>query len=116
MSLASCHAVTTERDAKEIGLEINTQKTKILTQSRNNNQISIEDDVETVVTFTYMGLQLYADGTEETVIKKRIMASNKTYLSLSHIFRSKTVHRSSIKICKTIIRRIVCYRNYTKET
>jgi hypothetical protein len=99
--------------AKETGLEINIQKTKKLTQARargNRRTVELEDDIETVESFIYLGVTLNTDGTEEPEIQRRIVKGNKAYFSLDHVFRSNNTHwRSKIRVYKTIIRPIVCY-------
>jgi len=90
--------------ARNIGLEINTQKTKTLNYPR------VEDNVDAVQSFTYLGVELNTRGSEESEIQHRIISTNKAYFALSHIFRSKIIHRKSkTRIYKTIIRPILCY-------
>jgi len=103
-----------KREARNIGLEIYTQKTKILTQARtrgNKNYLrAVEDNVDALQSFTYLGVELNTRGSEESEIQHRIISANKAYFALSHIFRSKIIHRKSkIWIYKTIIRPILCY-------
>jgi len=100
-----------KREARNIGLEINTQKTKTLSQARtrgNENYPRVEDNVDAVQSFTYLGLN--TRGSEESELQHQIISANKAYFALSHIFRSKIIHRKSkIRIYKTMIRPILCY-------
>lgn len=82
--------------AKEIGLSVNVEKTKMPNQTRRNTlqqNVTIQnDDIEIVETFTYLGVELTRDGREDREIRKRIMLGNKVYFSLSSILKSKEIH------------------------
>lgn len=82
--------------AKEIGLSVNVEKTKMPNQTRRNTlqqNVTIQnDDIEIVETFTYLGVELTRDGREDREIRKRIMLDNKVYFSLSSILKSKEIH------------------------
>jgi len=72
--------------AKEKGLNINTEKTKAMLQSRRPGRrgtLTVEDHaIEVVTRFKYLGMVLNATNEEKEEIQARILAANKAYSSL----------------------------------
>lgn len=98
--------------AKNIGLEINSTKTKTLIQKRDNRaaRMVVEDNIESVDQFVYLGVELNSAGTEDGEIRRRITIANKAYFAMSHVLKSKNVHRNNkLRVYKTIIRPIASY-------
>jgi hypothetical protein len=103
-----------ETQAKETGLSINVDKTKIMIQTRKtiagqvihiNNQ-----DIEIVDSFVYLGSSLNTRNDETTEIRRRILMANIAYFSVLYLIKSRTIHRKNkISIYRTIIRPILCY-------
>jgi sorting nexin-29 len=106
-----------ETAAKEVGLQINESKTKIMKQSRspNNNpqnSIQLKDtyNIETVDEFTYLGSTITNGNEDHVEIKRRIATGNKAFFSLLPVLKSRSVHRKTkITLYKTIIRTVVTY-------
>lgn len=61
-----------DEGAKEVGLKINTDKTKVLTQTRSNrvlhNGTFGDDNLERVGEFTYLKVRITRDGSEKPEI------------------------------------------------
>lgn len=101
--------------AKEVGLQINESKTKIMTQTRkqmtNNQTLTIGGyNLERVDKFTYLGSELTQDGQESNEIKRRIQLANKTYFSVLPIIKSRCIHRKTkLLIYKSMVRPVLCY-------
>ena len=100
--------------AKEVGLNINVEKTKAMVQSRRPGRggtLTVGDhDIEVVRGFKYLGTVLNDVNEETEEIQARILAANRAYSSLQTIFRSKQIHRNNkIRIYKTLIKPILCY-------
>jgi hypothetical protein len=101
--------------AKDMGLEINTNKTKLLIQSRRaDKQIhsitSTGETIEVVTDFVYLGSNLSADAGEENEIQRRIGQANTVYFTLLPIMRSRVIHRQTkIRLYKTVIRPVLWY-------
>jgi sorting nexin-29 len=105
--------------AKEVGLNINVEKTKSMVQSRRPGRkrtLTDEDrDVEVVTKFKYLGMVLNDTNEENKEIQARIVAANKAYTFLQSIFRSKQIHRNNkIRLYKTLIKPILSYRRVTR--
>jgi sorting nexin-29 len=104
--------------AKEVGLNINIEKTKAMVQSRRPGRggtLTVEDHkIEVVRRFKYLGTVIndIKDETEE--IRAGILAANKAYGFLQTIFQSKQIHRNNkIRLYITLIKPILCYESVT---
>ncbi|XP_050499131.1 uncharacterized protein LOC126879860 [Diabrotica virgifera virgifera] len=107
MNAAEETYVELKQSAEAVGLAINTNKTKLLIQTRSNRPA---DDIEHVNRFTYLGMDLVASSEEEPEINRRLVLANKAYFAMGHIFKSRDVHRKTkLRVYKTIIRPIVSY-------
>jgi lipid A disaccharide synthetase len=83
--------------AKEMDLEINTNKTKLLIQSRRTDKqlhsiTLMGETIEAVKNFVYLGSNLSANGSEENDIRRRIGQTNRVYFTLLPIMRSRVIH------------------------
>jgi endonuclease/exonuclease/phosphatase family metal-dependent hydrolase/ribosomal protein S28E/S33 len=111
--------VNLDSSAREVGLRINENKTKVMTQTRRNTPIrqnlTVADyNFENVENFVYLGTNISKDGNETEEIKRRILLANKTYYWILPIIRNKDVHRNAkLRIYKSIIRPVLCYGSET---
>ena len=85
---------TLDNVAEEIGLNINTNKTKVmklLTKSdmrpQQRNLWIKDEQIERVGQFLYLGTCITEDNNELTEIQKRISIANKTYFSLINVIQ-----------------------------
>jgi hypothetical protein len=103
------------REGRKVGLELNKEKTKILTTREQTEAMKIGNDTyECVKTFKYLGITINTEGTNQQEIKEKIMAGNKAYFANSKTLRSKKIEKKTkIKIYKTLIRPIVTYAGET---
>ena len=95
--------------AKEMGLNINVEKTKEMVQSRRTGRrrtLTVEEhNIEVVTRFKYLGMVLSDTNEEKEEIQARILAASKAYSALHSIFRSKQIHRNNkIRLYKTLIK------------
>ena len=89
--------------AKEVGLIINADKTKVMVQNRRLGKGGTLT-VEVVRRFKYLGTVINDSNDETEEIRARILAANKAYSSLQTIFRSKQIHRNNkIRLFITLI-------------
>ncbi|PSN53151.1 putative uncharacterized transposon-derived protein F52C9.6 [Blattella germanica] len=105
-----------QESTKEIGLQVNMEKTKMLIQTRrnnpNNNNTQQFDQIEinVVQDFTYLGTMINNNNNEIQEIKNRLSKANRVYFALLNIFKSKEIHRKTkIRLYKTIIRAVLVY-------
>ena len=99
---------------KEVGLKINTDKTKYMVSNRNRGDfedIDIgENRFEHVEKFKYLGSVITRKNEIQEEIKARLKAGNACYFSVSTLLRSRILSRNiKLRIYKTIILPTVLY-------
>lgn len=106
--------------AKQLGLVINQDKTKYLTNDKKKSRkegelIEIDEDkFEVVDQFKYLGSIVTYDNDNTVEIKARISSANRTYFSLLSTLRSSLISRNDkITIYKVMIRPIAMYGSET---
>jgi len=109
------------RAGKEIGLNINEDKTKYLILSRQHQtarQLEIEGfSFERIEHFKYLGAWVNENANSQEEIKERLIASNRCYSGLSTLFKSKLLsRRSKTTLYKVLIRLIALYACETWAT
>jgi hypothetical protein len=101
-------------DSKEVGLEVNAEKTKYMLLSRHQNagqnyNIKISDrSFENVVQFKYLGTTVTNQNLIREEIKRRLNLGNACYHSVQNLLSSRLPSKNvKIRICKTIILPVV---------
>ncbi|XP_073998627.1 repressed by TOR isoform X3 [Rhodnius prolixus] len=110
-----------ENSAKAVGLSINTDKTKYMLCSRNDNRICNAPSVmlsgrafENVQAFKYLGAIFTREMDVRKEIKERLAAGSRCTFALNKILKSRNVSRKhKINVYKTVIRPIVLYASET---
>jgi hypothetical protein len=102
--------------SKEVGLEVNPEKTKYMLMSRNQKirqkrSIKIGNrSFEDVAKFKYFGTTLIDQNHMHENIKSRLNSGNACYHSLQSLLSSRLLSRKlKVKIYKTIIIPVVLY-------
>jgi len=98
-----------------VGLRINEEKTKYMMNTRNKVRFRSEKhlqiynyEFERVGEFKYLGSLITENSDNNTDIKARIMAGNRSYYSVLSLLRSKAVSKTTkIRMYKTTIRPVV---------
>src|SRR5215469_13085010 len=101
---------------KEIGLEVNAQKTKYMTVSRDQNAGQIHSmktdnsSIERVEEFKYLGTTLTNQNSIQEEIKSRLKVGNACYYSVQNLLSSSLLSKNlKIKVYRTIILPVVLY-------
>ena len=101
---------------KEIGLEVNADKTKYMVMSRDQNvgrihTVRIDNSTfERVEEFTYLGTTLTNQNSIAEEIKSRLMPGNACYLSVLNLLSCRLLSKNlKIKIYRTVILPVVLY-------
>ena len=101
---------------KEIGLEVNADKTKYLVMSRDRNagrgfSVKIDNSsTERVEEFKYLGTTLTNQNSIQEEIKSRLMLGNVCNYSVQNLLSSRLLSKNlKIKIYRTIILPVVLY-------
>ena len=102
--------------SKDIGLEVNSEKTKYLITFRHQNVIQNQNivignlSVENVEKFRYLGVTVTNTNDIREEIKRRINMGNVCYYSLEKMFSSRLLFKKlKVKAYKTIILPVVLY-------
>jgi hypothetical protein len=102
--------------SRDIGLEINAEKTKYMIMSRHpnsgqNQTIRIANEsFEKVAKFKYLGTTLKNQNDIHDEIKSRLNSGNAFYYSVQNLFSSRLISKNlKIKIYKTVVLLVVLY-------
>jgi hypothetical protein len=102
--------------SKEIGLEVNAEKTKYMVMSRNqnarhNHNINIDNiSFERVEEFKYLGTALTNRNSIQEEIKSRLKSGNACYHSVQNLLSSRLLSRNTkIRVYRNIILPVVLY-------
>jgi hypothetical protein len=102
--------------SKEIGLEVNAEKTKYMVMSRNQNagqnqNIKVDNkSFERVEQFKYFGTSLTNRNSIQEEIKSRLKSGNAFYHSVQDLLSSSLVSKNTkLKIYRTTILPVVLY-------
>jgi hypothetical protein len=116
----SIHTIKENTEAlanKEIGLEVNTDKTKYMVMSRGQNagrSDSINTDYssfERVEEFKYLQTTITHQNSIQEEIKSRLRSGNACYRSVQNLLSSSLLSKNlKIKIYRTIVLSVVLYR------
>ena len=103
-----------KKEAEEVGLIINVNKTKYMKCSRNKllqEKITIDNlEVENVQSFKYLGVLINGHNSIEEEIKARIAAGNRAFYANKKFLQNKILSRESkIKIYNTLIKPVIMY-------
>jgi hypothetical protein len=87
------------KKSKELGLEMNIKKTKVMAFSRDNTRPRIDifingERLEQVSSYTYLGHLMTEDGTSEKEIRKRIGIAKSTFKNMKNVFTSKQISKA----------------------
>ena len=110
------NAETLVAATREIGLEVNADKTKYMVMSRDQNSgrihsVRIDNSTfERMEEFKYLGTTLTTQNSIVEEIKSRLKSENACYYSVQNLLSSRLLSKNlKIKIYRTIILPVVLY-------
>jgi hypothetical protein len=102
--------------SRDIGLEINVEKTKYMNMShhpnsgQNQNIRIANESLENVAKFKYLGTTLTNQNDMHDEIKSRLNSGNACYYSVRNLLSSRLIPKNlKIKVYKTVILPVVLY-------
>jgi hypothetical protein len=102
--------------SRDIGLEVNSEKTKYMIMSRHQNSVqdqnikTANESFENVAKFRYFGTTLTNQNDIQDEIKSRLNSGNACYYSVQKLLSFPVIQKKlKIKIYKTVILPVVLY-------
>ena len=99
-----------KEESEKVGLELNIQKTKIMTSGPITSWEIDGETVETVSDFIFLGSKITADGDCSHEIKRHLLLGRKVLSNLDSIFKSRDITLPT-KVClvKAMVFPVVMY-------
>ena len=99
--------------AKPYRMEVSTEKSKIMTNSTNNNSADISTNgqkLEEVTSFTYLGATVSEGGPCSAEVRVKIASATAAMARLNRIWRNSTISfASKFKLYKSLVTSILLY-------
>ena len=107
---AKSHLMKVKDESEKTGLNLNIQKTKIMTSGPITSWQTDGEKMETVTEFTFLGSKIAADGDCSHEIKRRLLLGRKAMANLESIFKSRDMTLLT-KVClvKAMVFPLVMY-------
>ena len=98
-----------KEESEKAGLKLNFQKTKIMASSCIISWQIDEEKMKTV-TFSFLGLQIIADGDHSYEIKRCLLLGRKAMTNLDSIFKSRDIILpTKVRLVKAMFFPVVMY-------
>ena len=99
-----------KEENEKVGLNLNTQKTKIMVSGPITSQEIDGETVETVADFILGGSKITADGDCSHEIKRRLLLGRKIMINLDSIFKSRDITLpTKVRLVKAMVFPVVMY-------
>ena len=101
-----------QNTAKQVGLEINREKSKTMRiNTKNTTPILLNDhEIENVEQFTYLGSVVDETGGSDSDIRSRLNKARQAFAILKPLWRNKNIHQNTkIRIFNTNIKTVLLY-------
>ena len=98
--------------ASAYGMEISTEKSKVMVNSVNNTPANITmngETLEVVTSFKYLGAILTDDGTSTTEVRTRIATATAAMARLSRVWKSNINFKTKFRLYKSLVVSILMY-------
>ena len=99
-----------KEESEKIGLQLNTQKTKIMASGPITSWETDGETVETVSDFIFWGSKITADGDCSHEIKRHLLLGRKVMTNLNSIFKSKDISLpTKVSLVKALVFPVVMH-------
>ena len=99
-----------KEEGEKVGLNLNSQKTKIMASGPITSWEINGETVETVSDFIFWGSQITADGDCSHEIKSRLLLGRKVMTNLDSIFKSRDITlQTEVCLVKAMVSPVVMY-------
>ena len=99
-----------KEESEKVGLQLNIQKTKIMTSGPTTSWEIDGETVETVADFIFRGSKITADGDCSHEIKRRLLLGRKVMTNLDSILKSRDISLpTKVHLVKAMVFPVVMY-------
>ena len=99
-----------KEESENVGLKLNTQKTKIMASSPITSWEIDGETVETVADFNFWGSKITADGDCSHEIKRRLLLGSKVMTNLDRILKNRDITwPTKVHLVKAMVFPVVTY-------
>ena len=99
-----------KEESEKVGLQLNIQKTEIMTSGPITSWQIDGETMETVTAFIFLGSKIYADCDCSHEIKRRLLLGRKAMTNLDNILKSRDITLpTKVHIVKAIVFPVVMY-------
>ena len=100
-----------KEENENVGLKLNTQKTKIMASGPITSWLIDGKTVEIVADFMFLDSKIIADGDSSHEIKRRLLLGRKVMTNLDSILKSRDISLSAkVHLVKAMVFPVVIYR------
>ena len=105
-----CLLMEMKEESEEVGLKLNTQKTKIMASGPITSWQIDGETVETVREFIFLGSKITADGDCSHEIKRRLLLGRKAMTNLDNTLKSRDYFADEVRLVKAMVFPVGTYR------
>ena len=98
-----------KEESKNVGLKLNSQKTKIMASGPITSWEIDGETVETVSDFIFLGSKITADGDCRHEIKRHLLLGRKVMTNLDSILKSRDTLPTKVRLVKAMVFQVVMY-------
>ena len=99
-----------KEDSEKVGLNLNIQKTKIMSSSPITSWQTDGENMETVTDFIFLGSKISVDGDCSHEIKTNLLPGRKTMTNLDSILKSRDITLpTKVQLVKAMVFPVVMY-------
>ena len=99
-----------KEESEKVGLNLNIQKTKIMTSGPITSWLIDGETMETVTCFIFLGSKITADGDCSHEIKRLLFLGRKIMTNLGSIFKSRDISLPTmVSLVKAMVFPVVMY-------
>ena len=105
----NCLLMEMKEESEEVGLKLNTQKTKIMASGPITSWQIDGETVETVREFIFLGSKITADGDCSHEIKRRLLLGRKAMTNLDNTLKSRDYFADEVRLVKAMVFSVFMY-------
>ena len=97
-----------KQESEKTGFKLNIQKTKIMASSPITSRQIVEENVEIVTDFIFLGSKITADSDCNHEIKRYLLLGRKAMRNLDSILKSRDISLTKVHLVKAMVLQWSC--------